>query len=63
MSFSRRTAPFASAFGAAAISLQPAIAQRNERRQAELEQSAQATPVSGGVTIPPPLLTKSASTR
>jgi hypothetical protein len=55
MSFSRRTAPFASALAAAAISLQPAIAQRHERRQAELEQSAQAAPVSGGVTIPSPL--------
>ena len=52
MSFSRRTAPFASALAAAAISLQPAIAQHHERRQAELEQSAQTTPISGGVTFP-----------
>jgi hypothetical protein len=51
MSFHRRTAAFTPAFAAAAISLQPAVAQQHERRQAQIEQSAQATPVTGGVTF------------
>jgi hypothetical protein len=54
MPFHRRTAAFAPAFAAAAISLQPAVAQLHERRQAQIEQSAQATPVSG-VTFRSPL--------
>ena len=55
MSFRRRTAASASAFAAAAISLQPANAQLHEGRQAQIEQSAQATPVSGRVTFRSPL--------
>jgi hypothetical protein len=55
MSFHRHTAASAAVFAAAAISLQPANAQLHERRQAQIEQSAQDTPVSGGVTFPSPL--------
>src|SRR6516165_3145034 len=55
MSFHRRTAAFVPAFAAAAISLQPAVAQLHEQRQAQIEQSAQATSVSGGVTFRSPL--------
>ncbi len=36
---------------AVALTIQPAAAQRHERKQAEIEQSAKATAVSGGVTF------------
>jgi hypothetical protein len=55
MSFHRRTPILASALAAASLSLEPAHAQFHQRKQAELEQSAQATGAAGGVTFQSPL--------
>jgi hypothetical protein len=49
MSLNQRTAISVAAFVAATLSLQPAMAQRHERKLAQLGQSAQATPVAGGI--------------
>jgi len=55
MFLNQRAAISASAFVAATLSLQPAMAQRHERKLAQLEQSAQATLDAGVVTFQSPL--------
>jgi hypothetical protein len=54
MSFHRRTPILASALAAASLSLAPAYAQFHQRKQAELDQSAQATSTAAGVTFQTP---------
>ena len=55
MSLHRHHVTLATAFAAASLSLQPANAQLHERKQAQIEQSAQATNVPGGITFQSPL--------
>ena len=50
MFHNRRIVVF-SMLAAATMSVPPAMAQRHERKQAEMEASAQAKPVAGGVTF------------
>jgi hypothetical protein len=51
MSFHRRFITITTAVAAASLSLHTASAQLHERKQAQIEQSAQATNVPGGITF------------